>query len=215
MSKKKITIVDDDSEILNSLKWLLESVGHQTETYSNPQVFLDAMAPDEISCLILDVRMLNLSGLELQEELIKSGADIPIIFISGHSDVPIAVRALKNGAFDFLTKPVNNQKLLESINRAIKYDKAQKTHLGKKERILEREQKLTPRERETMVLMVNGKLSKVIAHELSITQSTVEAHRANVMKKMQAKTFAELVYLVATYLDIPNRATLRPSQDPQ
>jgi two-component system response regulator FixJ len=196
MNKPTIFIIDDDKHVIESMRWLMESVDYSVETYSDAQSYLDNCKRDAPGCLVVDVRMPGISGLELQEELHKRDITLPIIFITGHGDVAMAVRAMKAGAVDFLTKPVNNQLLLETINKAIVFDQGNRAKLAKSAEIHERAARLTQREKEVMQLMVTGKLTKVIADELDISPNTVELHRAKVMRKMEAKTLAELVSVV-------------------
>jgi len=200
-NEKKIvvSVIDDDKEVITSLIWLIESVGYEVKTYDSAESFLQACNFEETNCLITDVRMPKMSGLELQEELKQRGLSIPIIFMTGHGDVPMAVRAMKAGATDFLTKPVNYQVLLEVINKAIKKDQKRRSILHKRQSVIERTKRLTPREREIMNLMVTGKLTKTIADRLSISPNTAEVHRAKIMKKMEVKTLAELIFMALRY----------------
>jgi len=193
MSKTTVFIIDDDKHVTESMRWLIESVDYQVETYSDANSYLESFQPDRSGCLVLDVRMPGMSGLELQETMQQRDIQVPIIFITGHGDVAMAVRAMKAGAVDFLTKPVNNQLLLETINKAIVYDQHNRTRRAKSTEMLARLARLTQREREVMRLMVAGKLTKIIADELNISPNTVELHRAKVMRKMEAKTLAALV----------------------
>ena len=188
-----VYILDDDRAMAESLSWMIESVGFKTKSFVNAQNFLDNYDPDLISCMILDVRMPEISGPELQEKLNLSGIIIPIIFISGHGDIPLAVRVMKAGAIDFLTKPFNDQVLLESINRAIRADKENRNKELENKEIMELLDYLTPREKEIMSHIVEGKLNKVISAELDISLKTVEAHRASIMKKLRVKSLPELV----------------------
>ena len=192
--KSTVYIVDDDQDVTNSLRWLIESVGYGVETHADARSFLRHYK-GQAGCLVLDVRMPELSGLELQEILQQKNMALPIIFVSAHGDVPMAVRAMKRGAIDFLTKPVNNQILLDNINSALRLDIKRREQLTHQEQVHALENKLTPREREVMALMVQGKSTKVIAESLGISPNTVELHRAKVMKKMEVKTVAELVSL--------------------
>lgn len=191
-----VYIVDDDQAMTESLSWMIESVGFKTKTYSTAKNFLDHHDPEQSGCLILDVRMPEISGPELQDKLNKRKINIPIIFISGHGDIPLAVRVMKAGAIDFLAKPFNDQTLLESINKAICVDREKREKLFENKHILERAALLSPREREIMCLIVSGKLNKVISADLDISLKTVEAHRANIMRKMQVKSLPKLVATV-------------------
>ena len=193
-----IYVVDDDQAMVESLSWIIESVGLKVKTYTRAQDFLDQYDPAQHGCLLLDVRMPGMSGPELQLKLNQYGATLPIIFISGHGDVPLAVRVMKAGAVDFLTKPFNDQVLLESINKALRLDR---THREKQQENARAEAKfalLSPREIQVLQGIVAGKQNKVISAELEISLKTVEAHRASVMKKMGVKSVPELVRLVLT-----------------
>jgi two-component system response regulator FixJ len=193
-----VYVVDDDQAMAESLSWIIESVGLNAKTYTRAQDFLDEYDPGQHGCLLLDARMPGMSGPELQLRLNDQGATLPIIFISGHGDVPLAVRVMKAGAVDFLTKPFNDQILLESINKALRLDK---TNREKQEENAQAEAKfalLSPREIQVLQGIVAGKQNKVISAELNISLKTVEAHRASVMKKMSVKSVPELVKLVLT-----------------
>jgi two-component system response regulator FixJ len=198
MSQEPIVyVVDDDQAMVESLSWMIESVGLKVKTFTRAQEFLDAYRPEHPGCLLLDVRMPGMSGPELQTKLNEFPQPIlPIIFISGHGDVPLAVRVMKAGAVDFLTKPFNDQILLESINKALRTDK---TNREKRQENAQAEAKfalLSPREAQVLQGIVAGKQNKVISAELKISLKTVEAHRASVMKKMGVKSVPELVKLV-------------------
>lgn len=193
-----VYVVDDDQAMVESLSWMIESVGLKPKTYIRAQDFLLDYSPSQHGCLLLDVRMPGMSGPELQLKLNELGATLPIIFISGHGDVPLAVRVMKAGAVDFLTKPFNDQILLESINKALRLDK---TSREKQQENAQAEAKfalLSPREVQVLQGIVAGKQNKVISAELNISLKTVEAHRASVMKKMSVKSVPELVKLVLT-----------------
>lgn len=193
-----VYVVDDDQAMVESLSWIIESVGLKVQTYTRAQDFLGEYNSDQPGCLLLDVRMPGMSGPELQTRLSALNATLPIIFISGHGDVPLAVRVMKAGAIDFLTKPFNDQVLLESINKALRVDK---TNREKKQESAQAEAKfalLSPRELQVLQGIVAGKQNKVISSELNISLKTVEAHRASVMKKMSVKSVPELVKMVLT-----------------
>lgn len=194
-----VYVVDDDHAMVESLTWIIESVGLKVKTYTRANEFLENYNPQQHGCLLLDVRMPGMSGPELQTRLnAESSASMPIIFISGHGDVPLAVRVMKAGAIDFLTKPFNDQVLLESINKALRLDK---TNREKQQESAQAEAKfalLSPREVQVLQGIVAGKQNKVISSELKISLKTVEAHRASVMKKMGVKSVPELVKLVLT-----------------
>jgi FixJ family two-component response regulator len=195
-SMPTVFIVDDDAPVRDGLKLLLRSVGHRVETYASAQEFLDAYADDRPGCLVLDVRMPGMSGLDLQERLNERRAILPIIFITGHGDVPMAVEALQAGALDFLQKPFRDQELLDRIASALDKDAANRRELLELKQIAARFAELTPRERAVMDLVVQGKSNKVIAGDLDISQRTVEIHRARVMEKTQAGSLAHLVRMV-------------------
>ena len=193
-----VYVVDDDQAMVESLSWIIESVGLRVKTYTGAQEFLNDYNPDQHGCLLLDVRMPGMSGPELQARLNALGAELPIVFISGHGDVPLAVRVMKAGAADFLTKPFNDQLLLESINKALRLDKMNREKQQKNAQAEAKFALLSPREMQVLQGIVAGKQNKVISSELSISLKTVEAHRASVMKKMGVKSVPELVKLVLT-----------------
>ncbi len=191
-----VFVVDDDQAVRDSLALLVHSVGLQVETFASAGDFLDSYRPDRRGCLITDIRMPGMSGLELQERLCADGHHIPVIVLTGFGDVPTAVRALKGGAVDFLEKPFNPQALLDLVQQAIAQDAEIRAQAAHEARLAERKALLTPREQEVMELVVAGKANKVIAIDLSISERTVELHRARIMKKMQARSLAELVRMV-------------------
>lgn len=193
-----VYVVDDDQAMVESLTWIIESVGLRAKAYTRAQEFLDAYDPLQHGCILLDVRMPGMSGPELQARLNSMNATIPIIFISGHGDVPLAVRVMKAGAVDFLTKPFNDQVLLESINKALRTDKLNHEKLQESAQAEAKFSLLSPREVQVLQGIVSGKQNKVISAELNISLKTVEAHRASVMKKMSVKSVPELVKLVLT-----------------
>jgi two-component system, LuxR family, response regulator FixJ len=191
-----IFVVDDDEGVRNSLRFLLKSVGLTTRALSSASEFLDTYKPSQPGCLVLDVRMPGMSGLELQQQLNIRGATIPVIFITGHGDVPMAVDAMQHGAFDFLQKPFRDQDLIDRIQRALERDARSRKSLAQHEKIRHRIASLTPREREVLMLMTQGKPNKVMAAELGVSQRTVEIHRARVMEKSGAASLAQLVRMV-------------------
>jgi two-component system, LuxR family, response regulator FixJ len=191
-----VYIVDDDDAIRNSLRLLLKSVGLTAATVASAQEFLTSYDPQQPGCLILDVRMPGMSGLELQQQLNLRGAIIPVIFITGHGDVPMAVEAMQQGAFDFLQKPFRDQDLIERIQRALAKDQTGRAELRERARIKERLESLTAREREVLELVTSGKPNKIMAADLGVSQRTVEIHRARVMEKMGASSLAQLVRMV-------------------
>jgi two-component system, LuxR family, response regulator FixJ len=195
-ARATIFVVDDDLAVRDSLKLLLRSVGQAVETYGSAQEFLDAYSEDRAGCLVLDIRMPGMSGLELQQKLNEKHSILPIIFITGHGDVPMAVEAMQAGAVDFIQKPFRDQDLIDRINQALEKDNSNRAALGERNDIRKRLETLTPREREVLDLVVHGKANKVIAGDLKLSQRTVEIHRARVMEKMQASSLAHLVRMV-------------------
>ncbi len=195
-----ILIIDDEPEICNALRWLYESVNYKVETYNSAFSFLENYKSNVSGCIIIDVRMPVMSGLELLEHLKLQKNQIPVVVITGYGDIGMAVRAMKLGAVDFILKPINDQCLLDVVQKCIH----QSTKINAFE-INERIKQLTKREREVIDLILEGKLNKEIAYELSISMSTVEAHRANIMQKMQAKTTAHLIKLYLPHvMDMEN-----------
>lgn len=191
-----IYVVDDDEAMRDSLTWLLEGEGYQVACFDSADSFLTGRRDDMRGCIVLDVRMPEMSGLELHEKLDTLGSKLPIIFVTGHGDVPMAVAALQRGACDFIEKPFHNEELLSRIERALELDQQIFTRRTRDDAISHRLQQLTQRENEVMKLVVKGKLNKQIADELDISMKTVEAHRARVMEKMGVRTLAELVKAV-------------------
>lgn len=191
-----VFIVDDDQEVRDALQLLMESVGLKVEAYSSAQGFLGQFDPDRPGCMILDVRMPGMSGLDLQAKLAQERLHPPIVIITGHGDVPMAVRAVQAGAVDFIQKPFNDQALLDCVHRALSRDAEQRGEASRLQDIQDRFDRLTPREQEVLHLVIAGKRNKVIAAELGISQSTVEAHRAKVMEKMEASTLSDLMRMV-------------------
>jgi FixJ family two-component response regulator len=191
-----VYIVDDDDAVRSALRLLLKSVGLAAATVPSAQEFLATYDPQQPGCLILDVRMPGMSGLELQQQLNMRGAIIPVIFITGHGDVPMAVEAMQQGAFDFLQKPFRDQDLIDRIQRALAKDQTGRTELRERARIKERMESLTAREREVLDLVTSGKPNKIMAADLGVSQRTVEIHRARVMEKMGASSLAQLVRMV-------------------
>jgi len=190
-----VCVVDDDEAVRGSLKMLLKTLGLPTLAYASAQEFLAAFDPQRPGCLVLDIRMPGMSGLELQQELNARGALVPIIFITGHGDVPMAVEAMQHGALDFLQKPFRDQDLVDRIHKALAKDRAGRELLGNRERLLARVATLTPREQDVLKLVIQGKANKVIAADLQLSQRTVEIHRARVMEKMDANSLAHLVQM--------------------
>jgi len=188
-----VFVVDDDKAVADSLRLLLRSVGLSAETFNSASDFLQAYQAERAGCLVLDVRMPEISGLQLQHELNTRGYTLPVIFISGHADVPMAVEAIKHGAFGFLQKPFRDQELLDHVKRALEHDEGIRAQLAERHRIAERLRTLTPRETEVFGLMTRGLANKAMAGELNVSQRTVEIHRSRVMEKMAAGSLAHLV----------------------
>jgi two-component system response regulator FixJ len=188
-----VYVVDDDDGMRRALGALLGTVGFKTQLFSRPGEFLEQFEPEATGCLVLDIRMPEMSGLELQQRLNRAGAILPVIFITGHGDVPMAVQAMKEGAFQFLQKPFRDQELIDHINHALKVDLENRQSLAQKAELRRRLGTLTPRERQVMNLIVEGEANKVVAIDLGLSERTVEIHRAKVMEKMQARSVAHLV----------------------
>lgn len=195
-TKPTVFVVDDDQAMRNSLKWLIETVGMGVETFESADEFIQTYSPERAGCLLLDVRMPGMSGLELQEYFVEQNIKIPVIIITGHGDVPMSVRAMKAGAVDFIEKPFNDELLLESIRNALQLDTEQRITQAERSRISARLAQLTPREHEVMEMVTDGKANKEIASALGVSSKTVEAHRARVMEKMEATSLAGLVKMV-------------------
>lgn len=194
-NRPTVFIVDDDLAIRKSLRWLIESVGLDVRDYSAAQEFLDEYDPAVPGCIVLDVRMPGMSGLDLQKRLNEQKIGLPVIMVTGYGEVPMAVRAMKHGAVDFLEKPVSEQILLDHIQRAVAEDAKKRKDWAQHSTIREKIDKLTRREREVMNLVVDGLSSKEIAGELGISFKTVEAHRAKIMRKMEAKSVPNLIHM--------------------
>jgi FixJ family two-component response regulator len=190
-----VFIVDDDEAVRNSIEMLVRSISLRAEIFASAQEFLDDFDPEQPGCIVLDVRMPGMSGLELQGMLAEMGATIPIIFITAHGDVPMAVSALKGGAMDFIQKPFRDQDLIDKIQAALGRDAETRGSLADRERVKARIALLTPREHEVMDLVVEGKPNKVIAADLGLSERTVEIHRARVMTKMVADSLPQLVQM--------------------
>jgi FixJ family two-component response regulator len=191
-----VMVVDDDTGVRNAMRALLKSVGLENALYASAQEFLATYQPTQPGCLLLDIRMPGMSGLELQQQLNLRGAVIPVIFMTGHGDIPMAVEAMQHGAFDFLQKPFRDQDLLDRIQRALVKDGELRKSLGEHSRIKTHLDTLTPREREVLDLMIQGKQNKAIGQDLGVSPRTIEIHRARVMEKMGAQSVAELVRMM-------------------
>jgi two-component system response regulator FixJ len=195
-----VYLVDDDDAIRDSLGLLLRSVGLDCEVYASALEFLGAYDPTRHSCLVADIRMPGLSGLELQQRLNEQHSELPVIFITGHGDVPMAVNAMKSGASDFIQKPFRDQDLIDRIHKALAKDRERRASRAEEDAIRERLATLTPRETEVMKRVVRGQANKVIALDLGVSQRTVELHRARVMRKLKMRSLADLVSTVGKVL---------------
>lgn len=196
MSTREVStvfIIDDDTSVRESIRDLLESVGLQCQDFASGQEFLRSERRDGPSCLILDVRLPDISGLDLQHEMKRAGINVPIIFLTAHADVPMTVRAMKSGAVEFLTKPFREQELLDAVQRSVGRDRTAREKQRDITELRQRYNTLSEREREVMSLVVSGMLNKQVAAELGASETTVKIHRSRVMEKMQAKSLPELV----------------------
>ena len=191
-----VFVVDDDYDVRSSIALLLRSVGIEARCFDTAEALLAALDAASAGCVVTDVRMPGMSGLELQRELARRGLALPVILVTGHADVPMAVGAMKSGALDFLEKPFGDQQLIDRVQAALRLDAARREERGAAAAVRDRLAGLTPREREVMELVVTGKPNKIIARELGLSTRTVEIHRARVMEKMGAGSLAELVRMV-------------------
>lgn len=197
MKEPTVFIVDDDAAIRSSLSLLMKSGGYAAQAFESAQQFLATYQDTQPGCLLLDVRMPGISGPDLQRELNSRQSTVPVIFMSGHADVPMAVEAIRCGAFDFLQKPFRDQELLDKVERALEADAARRARLQARQAAQGRLQSLSPREREVMDRVTTGESNKIIAYRLGISQRTVEIHRARVMDKLAARSVADLVHMSA------------------
>jgi RNA polymerase sigma factor (sigma-70 family) len=191
-----VFVVDDDPSVRSSLKFLLSTVGLQVESFESAETFLQRKPPDAPSCLVLDVRLRGLSGLDFQRELAVRNIRIPIVFVTGHGDIPMSVRAMKAGAIEFLTKPYRDQDLLDAVRIALERDRARREQEKDLTDLQQRFDSLTPREQEVISLVVSGMLNKQIAGQLGTAENTVKVHRSRAMEKMNAESFADLVRMI-------------------
>jgi len=191
-----VFVIDDDPEVQDALRWLIESVSVPVETFDSAEAFVNAIGPDRPGCLVLDVRMPGMGGLKLLENLRALEIRLPVIVLTGHSDVPLAVRAMKAGAMDFIEKPCADQDLLDRIYSAMQRDAALRAETARSVAINEQLKQLTPREREILERLMKGQANKVVATELGISERTVESHRRNIKGKMKVRSLAELAQIV-------------------
>jgi RNA polymerase sigma factor (sigma-70 family) len=208
-----VFVVDDNADVRTALKALFDSVGLKTEVFAATSAFLRRVPTQKTSCLILDVRLPGLSGIDFQAELIARRIDIPIIFITGHGDIPMTVKAMRAGAVEFLTKPIREQDLLDAVRIALDRDRTQREERVKSSELRTRFAALSPREQEVMMLVTAGLLNKQIAGQMGVSEVTVKVHRHNVMKKLGAKSLAELVR-IADLLGTPRSKSERGGSDP-
>lgn len=196
ITEPKVYVVEDDEAVRDSLQLLLKAEGYRVAAFPDAASFLESWTPGMTGCIVLDIRMPGMNGMELQKELLARGSELPIIFVTGHGDVPLAVEAMKHGAVDFVQKPYRDQELLDKIQKALEIDSERQEVRLERQEVQRRIDTLTPREREIMEMMVEGHANKVIAIDLDISQRTVEIHRSRVMQKMGTHSLAQLVRMV-------------------
>ncbi len=196
MTTEQVYIVDDDPDVRDATSFVLATAGHPTVPLSGPEELLERLSADDAGCLVLDVRMPGMDGLDVQKTLAERGIRLPIVFISGHGDIPMAVQAVNAGALDFLEKPLDNDALLERVETALQQDRERRARESATAEIEERLQRLTPREREVMEGILAGKLNKVIGYELDMSTRTVEVHRARILDKLGVRNASEMVRAV-------------------
>jgi RNA polymerase sigma factor (sigma-70 family) len=201
-----VFVVDDDPSVRSAIKRLIVCVGLQVELFGSPQEFLASKLPNVPSCLVLDVRLPGISGLALQRQLVEANVQIPIIFITAHSDVPMTVRAMKAGAVEFLPKPFHDQDLLDAIQLALEKDRGRRQQEAKLTALRERFESLSPREREVVAMVVSGMLNKQIAAQIGTAENTVKIHRSRAMEKMQANSLADLVKMIQRLQGSPSKS---------
>lgn len=194
--QESVFLVDDDPDVREAISFLLTAEGLAVESFASPREILDYITPDHAGCFLLDVRLPDMNGLELQEALQKRNIRLPIIFISGHGDIPMAVRAINAGALDFIEKPFNDELLLEKVNNALEINRSEREFHRDKLEVEKRLATLTPREREVMEGILKGKLNKIIAYDMGVSVRTVEVHRAHVLEKLGARNSSDMVRLV-------------------
>jgi FixJ family two-component response regulator len=202
-----VYLIDDDESVREGVADLLRSVGHTVRSFRSAQEFLDSPRPDAPGCIVLDVRLPGPSGLEVQRSLTEMGVKLPIIFISGHGDIPMSVRAIKSGAIEFLTKPLHEQQLLDAVQTGVERDRARREEATLGAELQERFNSLTPRERDILALVVSGQRNKQIAGQFGLSEMTVKVHRSHIMQKMRARSLVDLVRM-ADRLGVP----AKPSQ---
>lgn len=213
-----VYIIDDDDGIRDAMTVLIESIGIRVKSYDNVRSFLNEYIPTTPGCLILDVRLPGISGLELQEYFKRKGILLPIIFVSGHSNVAIAVRSMKAGAIDFLEKPFDDQLLLDSIQKALEVDRVTRNEEEHHSLIMKRIERLSPREEEVLQFLIQGKANKTIAGQMQLSTKTIETHRAHIMRKLGVKSMAGLMWMAiksGAYQEIPDQLPFEPPQPTQ